>query len=213
MIDQLKMLECGLYLIARGDTDVQRLSQINQTLRDITQTLLVYRDFREIAHKLLEITQRVLPALSLEFHARLDEGQILHLSPASRYRGIEAEPPPAVARILDLDRKQWGALNAAGAAAFMLATDADGSPNLMLPLFSPDRGTTQAVAIIHLAEPTTSTEELDQVIDQMSVPLQVAVEREVLYRQLDLERQRIYELVHPHLHAGSRAAPVRYSGP
>lgn len=193
MIDQLKTLECGLYLIARGNTDVQRLSQINQTLRDITETLLVYRDFRDIANKLLEITQRVLPAISLEFHARLDEGQVLHLSPTSRYRGIEAEPPPAVARILDLDRKQWSALNVAGAAAFMLANNADGSSNLMLPLFSPSHGTAQAVAILHLAEPVTSTEEVRQVIEQMSVPLQVTVEREVIYRQLDLERQRIYE--------------------
>ena len=192
MIDQLKTLDCGLYLIARGDTDIQRLSQLNQILRDITQTLLVYRDFRDIASGLLDITRRVLPATSLEFYARLDERQVLHLAPESRYRGVVAEPPPATARILDLDHRQWDQLNVDNAAEFMLARDDDGLSSLLLPLFSPE-GTVQAVAIIHLAEPATSTHELRQVVGQMSVPLQVAVEREVIYRQLDLERQRSYE--------------------
>lgn len=193
MIDKLKTLDCGLYLIARGDTDIQKLSQLNQTLRDITQTMLVYRDFRDIAGSLLDITQRVLPAVSLEFYARIDEQRVLHLSPESRYRGIEADPPPPVARILDLDRKQWSEMNTVGAAEFMLAPDADQAPTLMLPLFSPDKGTAQAVTMVKLAETVAANEELRQIIEQMSVPLQVAVEREVIYRQLDMERQRIYE--------------------
>lgn len=194
MIDRLKTLECGLYLLARGDTDIQKLSQLNQTLRDITHTMLIYRDFSDIANSLLEITQRVLPAMSLEFHARLDEQRVLHLSPGSRYRGIEeAEPPAAVARILDLDHKQWSELNATNVAEFMLAGDGDDALILMLPLFSPAKGTAEAVAIIHLTESTTANDTLRQVIEQMSVPLQVAVEREVIYRQLDLERQQIDE--------------------
>lgn len=194
MIDHLKTLDCGLYLIARGDTDIQKLSQLNQTLRDITHTMLIYRDFRDIAKSLLEITQRIMPATSLEFHARLDEQRVLHLSQESRYRGVEeAEPPAAVARILDLDHKQWSELNATSGAEFTLAGDSNDSLVLMLPLFSPAKGTAQAVAIIHLAESTMANDALRQVIEQMSIPLQVAVEREVIYRQLDLERQQIYE--------------------
>jgi diguanylate cyclase (GGDEF)-like protein len=193
MIDKLKTLDCGLYLIARGDTDIPRLSQLNQTLRDITHTMLIYRDFQDIADSLLDITRRILPATSLEFHARLDEQKVLHLSPESRYRGVVAEPPVAVARILDLDHKQWSELNVAVATEFLLAGDSEDALTLMLPLFSPAQGTARAVAIIHLAEPATSNDELNQVIEQMSMPLQVAVEREVIYRQLDLERQRIYE--------------------
>ncbi len=193
MIKQLKTLECGLYLIAHGDTDIQRLFQLNQTLRDITQTLLIYRDFRDIASSLLEITRRFLPATALEFHARLDPQRVLHLAPENRYSGVEADPPAAVTRILDLDHKQWDELNTADAAEFMLATGINGLPSLVVPLFAPNQGTVRAVSIIHLAEPTTSTNELRQIIEQMSVPLQVAIEREVIYRQIDLERQQIYQ--------------------
>lgn len=193
MIDKLKTLDCGLYLIARGNTDIQRLSQLNRTLRDITQTMLVYRDFRDIADSLLHIAQRVLPATALEFHARLDERRVLCLSPLNRYRGVEMEPPAVVARVLDLDHKQWNELNAASAAEFVLVEDSDHAPVLMLPLFSPDKGTAQAVASMRLTEAVAANDELRQIIEQMSVPLQVAVEREVIYHQLDLERQRFYE--------------------
>ena len=152
MIDKLKTLDCGLYLIARGDTDIQRLSHLNQILRDITQTMLVYRDFRDIADSLLHIAQQMLPATALEFHARLDGQRVLRLSPLNRFRGVEMEPPAAVARILDLDHKQWDEMNAASAAEFMLVRDSNQAPVLMLPLFSPDKGTAQAVVIMRLTE-------------------------------------------------------------
>ena len=152
MIDKLKTLDCGLYLIARGDTDIQRLSHLNQILRDITQTMLVYRDFRDIADSLLHIAQQMLPATALEFHARLDGQRVLRLSPLNRFRGVEMEPPAPVARILDLDHKQWDEMNAASAAEFMLVRDSNQAPVLMLPLFSPDKGTAQAVVIMRLTE-------------------------------------------------------------
>ncbi|MCW8884037.1 MAG: FprA family A-type flavoprotein, partial [Motiliproteus sp.] len=39
MIRRLKNLECGLYLLSRGETDIKHLSQLNQTLRQITETM------------------------------------------------------------------------------------------------------------------------------------------------------------------------------
>ncbi len=193
MIDKLKTLDCGLYLIARGDTDIQRLLRINQALRDITNTMLIHRDFRDIASSLLAITQRVLPVLSLEFYARLDHRSVLNLSAAARHSGLELEPPAAVARILDLDQQQWNELNASGEGGFMLSRDGNDIPVLVLPLFSPDKRTVHAVAIVTLSEMVSASDELRQIVEQISVPLQVAVEREVIHRKLDLERQRVYE--------------------
>ncbi|MBK8510532.1 MAG: diguanylate cyclase [Candidatus Competibacteraceae bacterium] len=193
MIDKLKTLDCGLYLIARGDTDIQRLLRINQALRDITNTMLIHRDFRDIASSLLAITQRVLPVLSLEFYARLDHRSVLNLSAAARHGGLELEPPAAVARILDLDQQQWNELNASGEGGFMLSRDGNDVPVLVLPLFSPDKRTVHAVAIVTLSEMVSASDELRQIVEQISVPLQVAVEREVIHRKLDLERQRVYE--------------------
>ncbi len=45
MVEKLRHLECGIYLFARGNTDMQRLSRLNETLREITQTMLLYSPF------------------------------------------------------------------------------------------------------------------------------------------------------------------------
>jgi diguanylate cyclase (GGDEF)-like protein len=193
MINKLKSLECGLYLIAKGDTEIQRLSRLNQMLRDITQTMMIYRDFRDIANSLLEITRRALPAESLEFYARLDNHHILHLTPENRYWGDEIRPPAVVAQTLGIDHQVWRSNHDKQGGDFTTDIGDGKLPALLLPLFSPDKGTAEAVALIRMAEPANFSIELEQVITQMSIPLQVAVEREMIYRAMDIERQRIYE--------------------
>ena len=155
--------------------------------------MLIYRDFGDIADNLLRIAQRFLPVASLEFYARLDHQQVLHLSPLDRYRGVLAEPPATIARLLGVDRKQWSGINPGGLGDSMLARDGDDAPMLILPLFSPDKGTTQAVTLLRLTGSVVPSHDLEQVMEQLSVPLQVAVEREAIHRLLDLERQRTYE--------------------
>ena len=45
----LKDLDCGLYLTGGDTRDIQRLSRLNQSLHDITRTLIVSRDFENVA--------------------------------------------------------------------------------------------------------------------------------------------------------------------
>ena len=195
IIGKLKGLDCGLYLLAGGDTDIQRLSRLNQFLQDITKAMVLYRDFRDIANALLGVAQRLLPVSALEFYAQADEGLALHLAPETRYRGDLVAPPPAVAEVLGLDHQGWGR-QAAHGYRFCEAPcgdDVGASPALLLPLFAPAEGLIKAVAIVHLTAAVPATEELAQVVAQMSPPLQVAVEREALYRFMDLQRQSFYE--------------------
>ena len=49
-------------------------------------------------------------------------------------------------------------MNASSAAGFMLTRDGDDAPVLMLPLFSPDKRTVHAVAIVALSEPVTASD-------------------------------------------------------
>ena len=69
MIDKLRHLDCGIYLFARENTDFVRLSRLNRTLREITQTMLLYRDFRDIADQLFQIVQRSLPTDRIDYFA------------------------------------------------------------------------------------------------------------------------------------------------
>ena len=194
MIDKLKNLDCGIYLMARESSNIQRLIKLNQALRDIMQTMVVSRDFQGIASNLLAIVQRLLPVCSMEFYARLEDGALLHLAPETRYRGVVVAAPPFVAELLSKTRQEWASTQQR-AYDYRVQSAAEGRTTaaILLPLFSPDRDTIQALAVIHLQTEILASSDIDQLIEQATLPLQVAVEREVIYRTLDLERQRFYE--------------------
>jgi diguanylate cyclase (GGDEF)-like protein len=194
IINKLKDLDCGIYLMARESSDIRRLVQLNQALRDIMQTMVIARDFRDIASGLLAIVQRLLPASSLEFYAQLEDGALLHLAPETRYRGVVVTTPPWVAGIIGKTRQEWlGSHQASYQQLTLTGTEDRATTAILLPLFAPGGDTAQDLAIIHLLSDIRASRDVTQLIDQVAVPLQVAVEREVLYRTLDLERQRFYE--------------------
>lgn len=194
MIDKLKHLDCGIYLMARESSDIQRLIKLNQALRDIIQTMVISRDFQGIASNLLAIVQRLLPVCSMEFYACLEDGTLLHLAPETRYRGVVIVAPPFVADLISKTRQEWASTQQR-AYDYRVQSTAEGRTTaaILLPLFSPDHDTIQALAVIHLQTEIPASNDIDQLIEQATLPLQVAVEREVIYRTLDLERQRFYE--------------------
>ena len=201
MTEKVRHLECGIYLFARGNVDMQRLSRLNETLREITQTLLLYRDFGDIAMRLLELVQRSLPAERIDYFGTLDDGSVLMLSPETRFAGIVDDVPPEVRAVLGMTRDAWIAAHADPALAhhrlhkdtFCIRPDGDRGSILTLPLFaSPDRHM-GAAAVIHLGPTREVTPEVEQIIEQLALPLQVAIEREVIYRTIDMERAKAYE--------------------
>jgi hypothetical protein len=112
LTEKLRSLECGSYLFARGNMDLQRLSRLSETLREITQTMLLYREFDEIAKRLLELVQRDLRARRIDYYATLEDGTVLMLSPETRFAGIVDNLPLEVRTILDLTPHEWIAAHA-----------------------------------------------------------------------------------------------------
>lgn len=66
-------------------------------------------------------------------------------------------------------------------------------PALAIPVVGPDQGEVRTLAVIHLREEMEVTPALEQIVAQIRLPLAVAIERERIYRNLEEERQRIYE--------------------
>ncbi|MBF0561317.1 MAG: diguanylate cyclase [Alphaproteobacteria bacterium] len=196
MMDKVRSLDCGLYMLAQKNTNFLRLSLLNKILRDITNTLVLYRDFQDIATALLGITQRLIPARALSFYAQADDGKALWLAPENRFRGELVNPPETVAKLLGLTRQDWAArhsLNFAASRASEVIEAEVAHPCLLVPLFAPAEGRIHALAILHLADEVKADDDLADVIEQMTLPLQVSVEREVIYRTMDLQRNQFYE--------------------
>ncbi|GEO81992.1 oxygen-binding di-iron domain-containing protein [Pararhodospirillum oryzae] len=199
MVEHLGLLECGLYLMASHDSNISRLMTLNRALRDFTETMILTRDFQDIARALFDIVNRFLSVSRLEFYARAPNGEIVLLSPENRYRGrVEVDVPPVLRPFLErcepCDLSE-GASSPSASGPVVLPPGALGDERsvLVLPLGFYPESVIGALALLTLEQPLAGLEGHEKVINQMTDPLQVAVEREVLHRTLDQERQRFYE--------------------
>ncbi|WP_328983693.1 oxygen-binding di-iron domain-containing protein [Thiorhodovibrio winogradskyi] len=203
LIEQLKQLDCGIYLLGQDDSDIRRLSRLNATLRDIAETMLLYRDFRDIATRLLELVQRSLPAERIDYYTALPDGKILVLNPENRFSGSIECDSPEFCRFIGQDREQWVRAHqddssfadhhlCAGAFCEEYSGPTKGS-RIAIPLIGPSQQRIDGFAIISLRDRIPVTKGIEQIVKQLADPLQVALEREVIYREIDQEREKAYQ--------------------
>lgn len=194
MIDGLKRLDCGLYLLMRESNDFNRLSHFNESLKKITRTMMIYRDFRDIATALIEIIRSEVPVIELEYFVRDVDGSYLNFAEGNHYRGIEITPPASVLELFDKDVDSWESRDNPHVYELQKNRLENGAlmEHLMLPLFLPDKGTAEGVILMQLDESGRDGEKLDRMLEQMGLPLQIAIEREMVYREMDRERENIY---------------------
>ena len=186
MIERLSNLDCGLYLMVERDTDIRRLSAMNRLLRATMRHLVVSRDFNDVASGLMEAAREVFPARSLEFYARDNDGDFLWFAPVNRYHGASTDVPDKWRALLDAERPAEG-------RGIFLASDGD-DPSIAMALFSPEIPTSTGIAVLHLEAPVELHEATRVALERLGEPLEVALEREVLQRTLEVQRSRFHEL-------------------
>ena len=191
MINKLKTLQCGLYLMAQHDSDISRLMRLNQFLREATQTLISYREFREVVEHFFAAAREVLPASSLEFAVIDANGTVLHFTPQNRYHGEANQVPMYLQPVMN--RESEAGVISRGSNYDKVICDKDGSVGLAIPLPVTKESGLRAVALFRLEQDTGISEEMNEVLGRISAPLAVAVEREDMYRGLEFDRNRIYE--------------------
>ncbi|MDX8405255.1 MAG: hypothetical protein R8K50_03800 [Mariprofundus sp.] len=97
MIDKLKTLECGLFLMTTKDSDTRRLIRLNRMIREISGSLLQYRDFQQVAKHVIDAVRALLPLKTLAFYIDRDDGEVIYLSGQNRYHGETVTLPDDVA--------------------------------------------------------------------------------------------------------------------
>ena len=194
MIEGLKSLDCGLYLLLRGTTDFQKLAKFNETLKNITKTMTVYRDFREIASALFKLIQGEISIKSLDFYVRDTDGGMLHFAETNHYRGHSIAKVPAMVQ-QTFNAKAQSERQEDSERFEIRQLDVDGTvcESLLIPLVLPDKGTAQAVILISLESQDNDLEKIGRVVEQMYLPLQISIEREMIYRDMEKEREKIYQ--------------------
>jgi diguanylate cyclase (GGDEF)-like protein len=137
----------------------------------------------------------MVPTETIEFHALTDKGLALHFSPETRYRGQVQPLPPGLKA---LARRGLAGFESKGGAHWrkLVEKGANGKKRaaVVLPLLGGE-GTRTLIgfATIHFAQDRPIDDYTATLFSRIQGPLQVALERESIYRQLDLERQKFYE--------------------
>ncbi len=195
IFSELKKLQCGIYLLTQTSTDVLRLSELNQMLQNFLKSIVTYREFSDIAVALLREIKRVLPANRLEFYA-WENGTVLHLAPTTRYNGALCELPAIYRQLVDLNQETWKEEYRKIAREPRFHQTPDGTKTnlpIPMPLFSPSKHQSTGIALVYLDHDVALDEETGNILLQISLPLSVAVERELMYRKMEMERQNYYE--------------------
>ncbi len=194
IIEKLKGLDCGLYLMARSDTDIHRLTTLNQMMKGFMKAMVLYRDFGDIVHHLLTLVREALPVEGFEFYLqRGDESLITHFNEANLYHGETISHTAFFPSLLEGADGGEGGERAVRNYELLTVRRGDEDKNaLFIPLDTIRQGGVRAAAMLVLSRHTEISHELNEILGQMLTPLSVAIEREYIYRELESERNIIY---------------------
>ncbi|MDX2493670.1 MAG: GGDEF domain-containing protein, partial [Desulfuromusa sp.] len=195
MFTQLKNIDCGLYLLTQTSTDVLRLSKLNRILHKFMETMVVYKAFREIAEACLTQVNEIIPASKLEFYSMGDDAPCLLFSSESMFRPIETTIPEEFDGLIGSSFSRWLEVYGSQVAYYCEVPHGEtGSVcRLTAPLLDPETKIVQSIAVFYLSSQVSPEDEVVEILRQLSVPLSVAVEREMIHRSLEQERQKFYE--------------------
>jgi diguanylate cyclase (GGDEF)-like protein len=192
ILDRLRHLECGLYLQAQQFEDIRLIVQANRALHDMLETVLSTTRFPTLAERVLNILKCLLPLTTLEFYAQTPAGQSLYLGPGNQYCGVLIDPPAFAADALGVRREPWLQMYGCCCRA-VFPGGSDETVVLLLPLFSPVTEIASALALFRLDSSAEPAGRFCSLLERMALPLQVALEWEVIHWSLDQERQQLYE--------------------
>lgn len=191
IINRLKELDCGLFLMTQTSTELQHLSELNRILKNFMRRMIVSRDFSEVAEELVKGLHSILPLKTIEFYTELSDNEILHIEEKAYNTGRIIELPSYLEGILHQDLKHWDDINPQGLCR--LKDPENGELLLVLPLYSSESKRIFSMAIFRLRGKENLDEETLQTLREMQLPFGVSMERELIFRNLEREKQSFYE--------------------
>lgn len=194
MIEKLKGLECGLYLMAEKDSDVSHLMELDKMIKGFMSALVLYKDFSDIAHYLCSVAKEILPVKALEFYVKREgEENYICFAPENKYHG---ETVPKVSFITSvIDNTLEVSSKEADYHYDLVTFDREGKTKhaLAIPIDTDGHEKLNAAAIFLLRSETEINDEIKELLARMRLPLSVAIEREKLFHMLEADRNEVYE--------------------
>jgi diguanylate cyclase (GGDEF)-like protein len=193
IFNRLKGLDCGLFLMTKTSTDINKLTRLNKALKDFMKQMVVSKNFGEVLEQLTDNLNFIIPVDSIEFYTEFNENQILHIGRSSTYSGKFGPLPDKLEGILGLDEYQWRQKHPHGYLHAEEDVEKSIKHGLILPLVSNDTQKIFSIAVISLKRIIEIDDETQEVLLEMQKPFSVSMERELIYRKMEIEKQQFYE--------------------
>ena len=185
ILDHLENLDCGLYMLTQTSTEILKLSKLHRFMNDFMKTLIFHRDFNTTAKQLLDHIKNIIPATDLKFLIFSDDRKWQLLEEETGYRKTSYTPDKKIIEVHS---------DSSGKSDRKFYTLDNRNFTVALPLKYQESEEIFAFALIGLTEKITIDGETQNILEQITQPLCIAVERELLQQKIDSEKQLFYEL-------------------
>ncbi len=199
VFSRLKTLECGLFLLQTGGVGFSQLQLYNRILKETMDTLANEQDFAAVAKQFTAGLQQVLPVTSLIFLVPWEDGTWLKLSPQNMFHGEIVKETPCAA-LFSATGSGWQKVFGSDCtiATTAMARErgldvSDMGPSVLTRLESMVDDNMEALLVIGTSDTQVVTDDLQTVMNRLSTPLSVALDRELVRRRLESERDQIFE--------------------
>jgi diguanylate cyclase (GGDEF)-like protein len=173
VLEQLREIDCGLYLLAREDPGLEFLIASHRSIRRVVDTLVEASAFAEVAAEVANVAAEQLGASAFELWG--DAGRrAFRFAAAEGYVGQEAALPVELI------------------PAFRGEPTRSGS-QVQVPVYVDQGASAVGVAVLHFDEPLDLPPPVFAVVEQIASLVGVALAREVVRLVAERDRVELYE--------------------
>lgn len=186
LILQLEDLECGIFLNTDDDTDIFRLSKLNRLISGFFRNVLSKLEFKEIIKYLEQEISTIFPVKLIDFFLNNSEELLSGSDRTTFYgnpvKGLHLED----IKFVGSSRVDWEGSYKGWWLIYREKT-------VCVPLFSSAEDTLFGYAIFNLKKDFRVGKDVSDIMKEISIPLGIALERELMMQKVEQEGHRYYE--------------------
>jgi len=186
IIHQLEDLECGIFLNTEDDTDIFRLSKLNRLISGFFRNVLSKLEFKEIIKYLEKEISTIFPVESIDFFIKNYSG---YSSEVEDYIFFDKPLPGLESKDINFmgrTKEEWEELYNG-----WWLIHRDGS--VFVPLFTSEGEILFGYAIFSLKVDIRTGKDISDIMKEISIPLGIALERELMMKKVEDESHKFYE--------------------
>ena len=186
IIHQLEDLECGIFLNTEDDTDIFRLSKLNRLISGFFRNVLSKLEFKEIIKYLEHEISSIFPVKSIDFFLN-NFGELVSENDSKTFydKPLKGLKPEDI-KFIGKNRVKWELSYKGWWLIYREKT-------VCVPLFSSAEDTLFGYAIFNLNKDFRVGKDVSDIMKEISIPLGIALERELMMLKVEQEGHRYYE--------------------